>query len=139
MILGLDIVHLVAVMCWVIIEFPMGSLELSLSASVPGFNKVANHVISMIGFTDFRNQCSDNTGKDGQSFISFIIIIQISCGKVQIPRHVFDTRLYRKSPGFAAVFQIASINCRKNVKILCDRVHTILDKSLKIDIFLFYS
>ena len=78
-------------MCWVIIEFPMGSLELSLSASVPGFNKVANHVISMIGFTDFRNQCSDNTSKDGQSFISFIIQIQISCGKVQIPRHVFLT------------------------------------------------
>ena len=38
--------------------------------------KVANHVVSMIGFTDFLN-------------LTFIILSQISYGKVQRPPRIF--------------------------------------------------
>ena len=32
--------------------------------------KVANHVVSMIGFTDLQDQCSDITGKGNRSYLS---------------------------------------------------------------------
>ena len=32
--------------------------------------KVANHVVSMIGFTDLQDQCSDITGKENCSYLS---------------------------------------------------------------------
>ena len=42
--------------------------------------KVANHVVSMMGFTDFLN----------------VILSQISCGKVQNPPHIFPHKTESK-------------------------------------------
>ena len=43
--------------------------------SIPGpkritLDKVANHVVCMIGFTDLQNQCSDITSKENSSYLS---------------------------------------------------------------------
>ena len=46
----------------------------------------------------------------GRSFITFVILSQISCGKVQKTHIFFCIILCENSPGFAAFFQITSNN-----------------------------
>ena len=79
------------------------SLELLL------VTKVANHVVCLIGFTDFTNQYSDITGKE-KSYITLVILSQISCGKVQTPSYFSAQDSVIVSSGFIASFQITLNN-----------------------------
>ena len=42
-------------------------MTIKLSFSYNSLNKVANHVVCLMGFTDFMNQLSDITGKGNGS------------------------------------------------------------------------
>ena len=63
--------------------------------------KVANHVVSKIGFTDFPEPV--------KSFITFVILSQISWGKVEKPSYFSAHDCVRVSPRFAVVSQITSV------------------------------
>ena len=81
-----------------------GLLELLL------VTKVANHVVCLMGLTDFTNQYLDITGKE-ILFITFVILSQISCGKVQNLSHILSAQAcVIVSPGFVASFQITLNN-----------------------------
>ena len=66
-----------------------------------------------------------------KSFITFVILSQISCGKVQNPPHIFLHKTVSKFSSIYCCFQDYLDKLKKKRKILRDWVHTSVGRSIR--------